>query len=118
MSDTFFRRIIKKPPVLFPLVALFHIGMLLYTTWQFSPEPFPSPVWVQPLWWLLYTISWIFICDMKRWAAMMYIGLTALNLVLRYVIKSSVDLSNFTDAMFPVDVLFTFFVMFYFRRFD
>ncbi len=104
--------------MVFPLVALFHVGMLVYTVVQFTGEPFPSAIWVQPLWWLAYTVSWIFVCDMKRWAALVYIALTTLNLILRFVVKDTIWLNDFTDALFPADVLFTFFVMFYFRRFD
>lgn len=114
----FFKRIIKKPPVLFPLVALFHIGLLLYGLWIYHTEPFPSAIWVQPLLMLCYTISWLFICDMKKWAALVYIGLTSINLILRFQLKSATDLMNFTDTLFPADVLFTFFVMFYYRQFE
>src|SRR5690242_18532794 len=88
MNDSFFKRIFKKPPILFPLVALFHIAMLLFSIWNYSTEPFLSIAWVQPLWMLLYSLSWLFVCDMKRWAAYVYIALTTLNLMLRMALKS------------------------------
>lgn len=112
------QRFIKKPPVLFPLVALFHIAMLAYSIYNYSDEPFPSKGWLQPLWMLCYTISWIFCCDMKRWAGLAYIGLTSLNLGLLYFAKSHHALQYYTGPFFPMDVVFTFFVMFYFRQMD
>jgi hypothetical protein len=113
----FLKRIIKKPPVLFPLVALFHIGFLLYSIYDYSSEPM-GKIWVQPLWLLCFTASWLFVCDMKKWAAVAYIVLTALNLVLRFVLKSPMDIVYFTDALFPADVLFSFFIFFYLRQFE
>jgi len=113
-----FNRFIKKPPVLFPLVALFHIVMLGYSIWNYHTEPFPSIGWVQPLWMLCYTISWIFVCDMKRWAMYVYMGLTTLNLILRVYVTSPTLRSDFTDTLFPLDILFTFFLMVYYKRFE
>lgn len=103
---------------MFPLVALFHVVMLLYGIWQYSTEPFPSAIWMQVLWMLLFTIAWVFICDMKRWAALLYIGLTITNILLRFFLTSSVDISNYTDAFFPADILFSFFILFFYRRFE
>ncbi len=37
----FLTDIIKKPPILFPLVGLFHILLLLWTIWGDHHEPFP-----------------------------------------------------------------------------
>jgi hypothetical protein len=73
---------------------------------------------MQPLLMLCYTVSWIFICDMKRWAALVYIALTTINLMLRFLVKSPVILNDLTDVLFPADVLFSFFLMFYFRQFE
>ncbi|WP_276133539.1 hypothetical protein [Polluticoccus soli] len=115
---SFIQRFIKKPPVLFPLVALFHIGLLLYSIYDYSSEPLSSPIWLQPIWLLAYAVSWLFICDMRKWAAYAYLGLTALNLILHFALKSPTDLAYFTDALFPVDILFSFFVLFYFRYFE
>lgn len=112
----FLQRFIQKPPVLFPLVALFHIAMLGYGLYSYSTEPFPSLIWVQPLWLLLYTFSWVFVCDMKRWAAIAYVLLTVLNLSLRFLLTSSIDINNFTDALFPADILFSFLALFYYRQ--
>jgi len=119
MSTSFIKRLWSKPPQLFPLVALFHIGILLFYLYSdLIIEPVTSGLWIQPVYMLLYTVSWIFICDMKRWAAYAYIALTTLNLLLRFFVKDRFIIDAFTDVLFPADMLFTFFVMFYFKRFD
>ena len=114
MTHNFLKRIFTKPPILFPMVALFHVGVLGYNIYIYSTEP----LLIQLIWLLLYTVSWIFVCDLKRWASIMYMALTTLNLLLRFVLKSPIEASNFTDALFPADILFTFFVMYYFKKFD
>ena len=112
---TFFRDLIKKPPQLFPLVALFHIAMLIYVVWNDISEPY---AWIQILWMLGYTVFWLFICDMKKWAALGYLALTVIDLVLRFTLKSPDNLAIYVSDMFILDVLFSFFVLFYYRRFD
>ncbi|MEI8280159.1 MAG: hypothetical protein WCG87_10375 [Bacteroidota bacterium] len=120
MSDTkpFVKRILTKPPFIFPWVALFHITMLLFSVWNFRTEPFPSSGWVQPLWMLVYTVSWIFCCDLKRWAGYTYIIITSLNILLHALLASHNSRELYTNAMFPMDILFTFFVMYFIKHFD
>lgn len=107
-----------KPPVLFPLVALFHVGLLIYLVYDTIVNPVLGGVMMQPVIMLAYTIAWLFACDMKRWAALLYIGLTSANLLVRFLIVDPQMINNFTDTLFPADVLFTFFVMFYFKKFQ
>lgn len=118
MSQSFIKRLWSKPPQLFPLAALFHIAMLLLSVYNYHDEPFPSIMWVQPLYLLCFTIAWIFICDMKRWAAYAYTILTIINLILRLSLKDTSYINAFTDALFPADVLFTFFVILHFKKFE
>jgi hypothetical protein len=110
--------IIHKPPLLFPLVALFHLFMLIYSTWIVHTEPFPSIRYLQPLWLFAYTICWIFVCDMRRLAALGYIMVTILNIILLVTIKSRDMKELYTASLFPMDILFSFFVLFYYKRFD
>lgn len=117
MTDSFFKRIWQRPPVLFPLVALFHVVVLVYYVWIFRSEPFPSKGWAVPGILLLYTISWLFVCDFKRWAAFAYIGLASASIALRFTLSDYNDVMLYADTMFPADLLFTFFIMFYYKRF-
>ncbi|MCB0697132.1 MAG: hypothetical protein KDC07_07190 [Chitinophagaceae bacterium] len=118
MSEPFYKRMWQKPPVVFPWIAIFHVGFLLYLLYDNIVDPVGGLILVQPLIMLLYTISWLFVCDMKKWAAITYIGLTTLNLALRFVLTDQMDKVYFTDTIFPADALFTFFIMFYFRKFE
>lgn len=118
MSTPFYKRMWQKPPIVFPLVALFHVGVLLYLLYDAIADPVYGAVMMQPVLMLLYTVAWLFVCDMKKWAALVYIGLTTMNLLLRFTLVDPSMLNNYTDVLFPADVLFTFFVMFYFKRFQ
>lgn len=117
-SIPFYKRIWQKPPILFPLVALFHVALLLYMVYDTIADPVGGWILMQPVIMLLYTVFWLFACDMKKWAAIGYILLTTANLALRFVLKDPSALNNFTDTLFPADALFTFFLMFYFKRFE
>ncbi len=117
MEESFFKRIWQRPPVVFPLVALFHVVLFLYYVWIFRSEPFPSEGWVVPGILLLYTISWVFVCDYRRWASFAYIGLTTISIVLRFTLADYTDRELYADTLFPADILFTFFIMFYYKRF-
>lgn len=118
MSTPFFKRIWQKPPIAFPLIALFHVGLLLYLVYDTIVDPVYSGIMAQPVIMLLYTAAWLFVCDMKKWAALVYIALTTLNLLVRFLVVDPSLLNNYTDTLFPADVLFTFFVMFYYKRFE
>ncbi len=114
---TFIEDVIRKPPVIFPWVALFHVVMLGYVTWLFHADPLFSAGWLQPLWLLGYTVCWIFICDLRRWAAYGYLLLTSANLLLYAVCKDLVAREIYTSSLLLIDVGFCFFILFFFRRF-
>lgn len=118
MSAPFYKRIWQKPPVAFPWIAIGHIAFLLYLVYDAVTDPIGGLMLVQPLYMLLYTIAWLFVCDMKKWAAYAYVGLTTLNLVLRIALVNEMDKVYFTDVIFPADILFTFFVLFYYKKLD
>lgn len=99
---------------MFPLVALFHIVLLFFSIYNASSEPFPSIIWLQPLWLLAYTIAWVLVCGMKRWAAYMYIAVTTISLGVHFFAKD--DLYN--SSLFLIDVLFAMILMAYIKRFD
>lgn len=98
---------------MFPLVALFHLIILGIEAFTFEPL-----LWAQLVWKLLYTISWLFICDLKKWAGFAYIALTTANLFMRWLMTNPSMVNNYTDALFPADVAFTLFVIFYFKKFE
>jgi hypothetical protein len=122
-QQNFFQRLWTGLPVVFPLVALFHIAILIITLIGFAQSGTLSEVATAGtcLELLLYTALWVFVCLKNRWAATGYIVLTSLNLGLQYLTPSASARRSFSDAMepghLPVDALFCFFLLFYYKRF-
>lgn len=121
MDAPFYKRIWKKPPTVFPYIALFHIVLLLYFIKDTVSSPEGMELWTDPVIMLAYTVFWIFCCDLKRWAALGYIALTTINLALHMTVMfelvDHMALEKYVNILFPADTLFTFFVMFYFKNF-
>ena len=109
--------IIKKPPVSFPVIGLFHVLWFFYIVWSDRHEPFPDPVWLEALWMLGYTTCWIAACDLRKWGAMGYILLTLLNASLYLAIRNGKMSRDYMSDMFLIDGLFSIFLVFYFKRF-
>lgn len=100
--------------MIFPLVALFHIAMLVYSIYNASTEPLSSPIWLQPLWMLAYTIPWVFICSMKKWAAYTYIAVTTISLGVHFFVKNDI----YNSSLFMTDVILAMIVMAYIKKFN
>src|ERR1035437_7523279 len=108
---------IKKPPVLFPLVGLFHILWLLWIIWDDRHLPFPGIEWLQVLWMAGFAFFWIAACDLRKWGALGYIVLTLLNAVLFLFVKNVNDRDLYMSPVFLIGGLFSFFLIFYYKRF-
>lgn len=116
MKGHFLGRIISRPPVLFPAVALFHVLIFSYSLWNYSDFEFPSIYWTPVAWLLAYTLLWLFVCDLRRWAALGYLGLTTLHILLHFALSAS-EAATFTPSFMLVYILFSFFILFYYRIF-
>ena len=103
-----------------PVIAVFHIGILLYFLYDMIVDPIGILVEGQVIVMVLYSFFWLFVCDLKKWAALSYMGLTTANLVVKMVASESVtrSLSMFLDTLFPADVLFTMIIMLYFKKLE
>jgi hypothetical protein len=76
-------------------------------------------VWIQFAWLPVYTLAWVFLCDMKKWAGYLYLLLTAADLVLHFLLKGyNGNLAIYASLWFPMNVIFSFFVLFYFRQLE
>ncbi|RYD57342.1 MAG: hypothetical protein EOP56_08520 [Sphingobacteriales bacterium] len=116
MSESAIKRWWNKPPALFPWVALFHLFITGHAIYTFIGEPLEA--WAYPLSFVLYTILWFFVCGLHRWAAWGYIALTSVNLLLHYYLVNSGGWYAFSGAMSLIDVLFSFFILVFYRRFS
>jgi hypothetical protein len=110
--------ITRKPLILFPLVALAHILWLLWIVWGNRHVPIYDIEWLQAAWMLGYTIFWIGACDYRKWGALGYIVLTLLNMILFVAVKNINLRELYMSPIFLLDDLFSFFLLFFFKRFD
>lgn len=117
MEDTFFRRIIRRQPVLFPIAALFLLAMTLIAAITLYPTPLLQRDWLRPLAMLLFSLIWIFVCDFRKWAAMSFISLTMIALALQYFAAEDSPGKIFASGIFPLDMILSLFVLIYFKRF-
>ncbi len=117
----FLRDVIRKAPTPFPYIAGFHVLMFLviFIYWWGLPI---SYYYVEILWTLGFTVCWLYVCDLKRWAVYGYLGLTVANIIL-YV--SSHSMTEAQQKKFQTDyissllipaLIFCFFLLFFFRR--
>ncbi len=106
-----------RTPIIFPALAVAHFGWLLWTIWDFREQPFPSPIWTTVAWLAAYTLAWMLAWKGLRIGAWAYLALTSANLLLRLLLKDESALTFYTDALFPFDILFSFFLLLYYKRF-
>ena len=107
---------ITKPPVLFPLVALFHMALFTWTIISLIQQPGISTE-MSALWMLGYTICWLATTDMRKWGAMLYVIVTVVSIILYFTVHDKFTWLNYASPIFILDMLFCFFIMFYFKRF-
>ncbi len=115
MKSSFLQRL-KLLPIALPIVAVFHIVWLGIGIWRCADEPFPDKIWTQVAWLALYCAFWLSLTWGNRWGVNAYIALTALNLILHFLIKDENLKSALTDALFPIDLLCSFILLVFYRR--
>lgn len=108
----------RKPPIAFPLVALFHAFLLVRAVYDFRNIPVPDPLWTQVIWHGCFLVAAVGMTLLRRWGAWSYLALTSINILLRFVLKNPNDISAFTDAVFPLDIVFCFLILFFYKRFS
>jgi hypothetical protein len=107
--------IVRKPPILFPLVGLFHILWLLWVIW--SDHTSTIEVFsLQVAWMIAYTFFWIAVCDFRKWGAIGYFALTLLNTMLYLAGRNYKVYDQFTSNIVLIDALFCFFIFIYYKR--
>jgi len=109
---------LTRPPVVLPLVALAHIVALVYTMVRAMQLGSAATwYWIQPLWLLLYSVCWLGACSLRKWGVYTYVLLTVINSVAHIAIKDIYWKDALTSNLFLVDMLFSFFLMIYIKRF-
>ena len=109
--------LIKKPPMLFPFIALAHLLWLVWTIWNNTSVPVGGVEWLQVLWLLVYTICWLAACDLRKWGAIGYMLLTMTNVVIFLTARTVYARDVYMSSIFLIDVMFCFFLLLYYKRF-
>ena len=112
----YLRDVVRKPPMVLPMVGLFHLFAVVWTIWSDRKVPFPDVVWLQVFWLVAYTAFWLWACGLKKIGAAGYIALTLLDLIIFLGAKNQVISENYISFIFPVDVLFSMALLYYFKR--
>lgn len=115
--SSFLKDVTRKPPHMMPFVALAHVLWLLWTIWGLRYISVASIEWVQALWLIGYTVTWIAACDLRKWGALGYMLLTLLNVCLFLLLKNINDRELYMSNLFILDGLFSFFLLFFYKRF-
>jgi len=108
--------LIKKPPFIFPFIALAHIAWLLFVASGLRHAPFPGMEWLQLLWMVGYTVCWLGVCDLRKWGGVGYLAITMLNQGLYFFLQNDVQRHLYTSSLWLIDIMFCFFILFFFRR--
>lgn|GEM_PF-711424 len=107
-------------PVFFPLIGLFLLGLTLFEANLWIGDDSVSRVyWFRPLLSLLYTLFWMGACLLNKRMAMAFIILSILNVSFHFFGPDIIWKRALGEILFvplPVNLLFSFMLLFYFRR--
>jgi hypothetical protein len=117
MSESFLKKLISRPPILFPLAALFHLLITASAVISLYPIPLNQRDWLRPLAMLLFTALSLALCFMRKWAAMSYTGLSILCLAMLYFGGDDTPVQIFGRSAFPFNLILSFFILLLFKRF-
>ena len=105
----------KEPPVIFPMAAIFHLYLLVSGFIDLGDTIGIN--WPSMLWYITAFLLSIFCLLLKRRAAIAYIMLAIAGLLLQYALPVSIFWKNVGSTLFPFDILYTFFLLFFYKRF-
>jgi hypothetical protein len=113
-------RFFTEMPIIFPLIALFHLGLTIFEALNYIGDDSVSRIyWLRPLVLLVYTFCWGAVCFTRKWGAMGYLVLTLINVSFNLFgpdILLRRALGDLLFAPIPINLLFAFLLLFYFRK--
>lgn len=108
----------SKPPILFPLVALFHLFMCLSAIYTLYPTSIAQIDWARPLGLLVFTIMALGMCFLKKWAAIGYLVFSILCLGLLYKYPNDDSFVHIlAKSNFPLNIIFSLFILLLYKKF-
>lgn len=122
MSKGFLYNFFRRPPVFFPLIALFHLWLTISEGFNYiGNNDVYLAYWLIPVVYLFYTVFWCGATMYKKWGALGYLFLTIANVSVHFFAPASIYKQALGDIMFipvPVNLLFSFLLLFFFRRME
>jgi hypothetical protein len=130
----FLKRFFTTAPIIFPLIALFHIGLTAYEAVNYIGDTSVSYYyWLRPMVLALYTLFWLGCCYRKKWGGLGYLLLTIANVAFYFFGPDSllnIDSASWInqlivlrraigDLLFvplPANILFSFIILFYYQK--
>ncbi len=104
--------------MLFPLVALFHILLLLWTSWSDRTSPFPGMEWLEVLWMAGYTFFWLAVCDLRKWGLFGYVLITFADILLFLAVRNKwISATDCYSNLRGIDAIFSVILLFFYKRF-
>lgn len=134
---SFIKKFFTTAPVIFSLIALFHIGLLLYVCITWFDPGVSYWFWLRPVVMALYTWFWIGACYLKKRQATAYLILTIIMVTFYYfgptggnnldgqsIFKDVYDqlvllhraVADILLDPLPANILFSFIILLYYRR--
>lgn len=112
-----FKRIISKPPILFPLAALFHIIITISAIVSLYSIPLSQRDWLRPFAMILFTLLAAGLCLMRKWIAIVYVAFSICSLAMLYYTPADTPMQIFGSGFFPFNLILSFFILLFFKRF-
>ncbi|WP_118972799.1 hypothetical protein [Taibaiella koreensis] len=113
-------RYFKTLPVFFPLIGLFLLGIALYEAISYLGDDSVSRLfWLRPLVLLLYFLFWAGACLARKVPAISFLVLTIVNVSFYLFGPHMLLWRALGDLLFiplPVNLLFAFLLLFFFRK--
>ena len=120
VSGNILKRYFTQMPIFFPLIGLFILALAIAEFWSYGTDSnYGAIYWLRPILFLLYAIFWIFICFGKRWAAICFLILSMAGMAFNLFGPDMVLKHAIGDVLIypiPINILFSFLLLFYFRR--
>jgi hypothetical protein len=99
------------------MVGAFHLLWVLWVIVDLKDTGIGMHELVRLGWLIGATVFWIAACDLRKWGAGGYLLLTIVNLILFITLKSGVEKSLYMSRLFVLDDIFSFFLLFFYKRF-
>lgn len=114
-SSTLLDKLWHEPPVFFPVAVVFHLFLLLRGFADLR-DTFAEN-WPSLLWYAVAFVLSVFVLLMQRWAAIVYMLLTLVGVLLARVAHVPEFYRELGNTIFPFDAIYSAILLFFFKRF-